>query len=60
MARLTHFDKEGKAAMVDVGAKPESERVAVARGRSTMQPQTMALVISSRGPLVTNVGAGLA
>jgi cyclic pyranopterin monophosphate synthase len=44
MARLTHFDKEGKAAMVDVGAKPESERVAVARGRITMQPQTMALV----------------
>ena len=44
MARLSHFDKEGKAAMVDVGAKPESERVAVARGRITMQPQTMALV----------------
>jgi cyclic pyranopterin phosphate synthase len=44
MARLSHFDKEGKAAMVDVGAKPETERVAVARGRITMQPQTMALV----------------
>jgi cyclic pyranopterin phosphate synthase len=44
MARLTHFDKEGKAAMVDVGAKPETERVAVARGRVTMQPETLALV----------------
>ncbi|HEU5321858.1 MAG TPA: cyclic pyranopterin monophosphate synthase MoaC [Methylomirabilota bacterium] len=44
MARLTHFDKEGKAAMVDVGAKPESERVAVARGRVTMKPETLALV----------------
>jgi cyclic pyranopterin phosphate synthase len=44
MARLTHFDKQGKAAMVDVGAKPESERAAVARGRVTMKPETLALV----------------
>ena len=44
MAGLTHFDKEGKAAMVDVGAKPETERVAVARGRVTMKPETLALV----------------
>jgi cyclic pyranopterin phosphate synthase len=44
MARLTHFDKDGKAAMVDVGAKPETERVAVARGRVTMKPETLALV----------------
>ena len=44
MARLTHFDKQGKAAMVDVGAKPESERAAVARGRVTMKPDTLALV----------------
>jgi cyclic pyranopterin phosphate synthase len=44
MARLTHFDKEGKAAMVDVGAKPETERVAIARGRVTMKPETLALV----------------
>jgi cyclic pyranopterin phosphate synthase len=44
MARLTHFDKQGKAAMVDVGAKPETERVAVARGRVTMKSETLALV----------------
>ena len=44
MARLTHFDKAGKAAMVDVGAKTESDRVAVARGRVTMKPETLALV----------------
>ena len=30
--------------MVDVGAKPETERVAVARGRVTMKPETLALV----------------
>ena len=44
MARLTHFDKEGKAAMVDVGAKPETKRMAIARGRVTMKPETLALV----------------
>jgi cyclic pyranopterin phosphate synthase len=44
MARLTHFDKEGKAAMVDVGGKPETERVAVARGRIAMDPKTLALI----------------
>ncbi len=43
MAGFSHFDN-GKAAMVDVGAKPETERMAVARGRITMQPQTLALV----------------
>jgi cyclic pyranopterin phosphate synthase len=48
MARLTHFDKQGKAAMVDVGAKPESERVAVARGRVTMKPETLALVTAGQ------------
>jgi len=30
--------------MVDVGAKPDTERVAIARARITMQPQTLALV----------------
>ena len=30
MARLTHFDAEGKAAMVDVSAKDETERIATA------------------------------
>jgi cyclic pyranopterin phosphate synthase len=44
MARLTHFDKDGKAAMVDVGGKPETERVAVARGRIAMDPKTLALI----------------
>jgi cyclic pyranopterin phosphate synthase len=43
-ARLTHLDEEGRARMVDVGAKPDSERVAVAEGRITMQPRTLALI----------------
>ena len=32
MAKLTHIDDSGAARMVDVGAKPETERVAVAEG----------------------------
>ena len=33
MRELTHFDKDGKAHMVDVGGKAETERLAVAKGR---------------------------
>jgi cyclic pyranopterin phosphate synthase len=38
---LTHFDAEGRAAMVDVAGKPETARVAVARGRVVMAPATL-------------------
>ncbi len=41
---LTHLDAEGKARMVDVGAKPDSERVAIAAGMVTMQPETLRLI----------------
>jgi cyclic pyranopterin phosphate synthase len=34
--RLTHLDERGQARMVDVGAKPESERTAVAEGAVRM------------------------
>ncbi len=44
MAELSHLDKDGKAAMVDVSAKAPSERVAVAKGSITMLPQTLALI----------------
>ena len=40
--RFTHFDEAGRAAMVDVSAKPETARVAVARGRVVMTPETLA------------------
>ena len=42
--RLTHFDAQGQAHMVDVGAKASTHRVAVAQGRIFMQPQTLELV----------------
>jgi cyclic pyranopterin monophosphate synthase len=41
---LTHFDAQGAAHMVDVGAKDESLRVARASGCIVMQPETLALV----------------
>ena len=44
MAEFTHFDKEGKARMVDVSDKAETERVATARGSVLMQPATLALI----------------
>ena len=41
---LTHFDAQGQAHMVDVGAKAETHRVARATGTIRMQPATFALV----------------
>ncbi len=42
--KLTHVDDAGRAHMVDVGAKPDTERVAVARGEVLMKPETLALI----------------
>jgi cyclic pyranopterin phosphate synthase len=44
MAGFTHFDKEGKARMVDVSDKAETERSATAKGSVIMQPTTLALI----------------
>ena len=41
---LTHFDQQGQAHMVDVGSKQETQRVARAAGRITMQPATLQLI----------------
>lgn len=48
--RLSHIGPDGEARMVDVGAKPESERVARARARLRMSPATARLVESGEGP----------
>jgi cyclic pyranopterin phosphate synthase len=42
--RLTHFDRKGEAHMVDVGAKDETRRVALASGRIVMRPATFRMV----------------
>ena len=41
---LTHFDSAGQAHMVDVGAKGDTHRIALAEGRIRMKPATLALV----------------
>jgi len=43
---LTHFDDHGQAHMVDVGAKSETHRIAVATGQIRMLPATLALITS--------------
>ncbi len=42
--KLTHLDDEGNAVMVDVSDKEITERTATAKGRVSMQPETMALI----------------
>jgi cyclic pyranopterin phosphate synthase len=49
-ARLTHLDEHGEARMVDVGAKDRSERLARARARVRMSPQTARAVQSGDAP----------
>jgi cyclic pyranopterin phosphate synthase len=43
---LTHIDAKGEARMVDVSAKPATERVAVAEGRVVMSTATLELIMS--------------
>jgi len=46
MSGLTHFDREGRAVMVDVSDKEETARVAVASGSVSMQKATLDLIIA--------------
>ena len=41
MVKLSHFDQEGRARMVDVSPKRATHRMAVASGRVIMQPETL-------------------
>ena len=43
---LTHLDEQGRASMVDVGWKPETQREAVARGFVAMQSDTLKLIVA--------------
>ena len=46
MSRLTHFDAEGRARMVDVSDKAVTAREAVAEGFVAMHAETLALALS--------------
>ena len=48
MAKLTHFDKQGRARMVDVSKKSETFREAVVRGSLFMKPETFKKIISGK------------
>lgn len=50
MAKLSHVDSDGKARMVDMSGKKETEREAVASGRVTMAAGTYALIRGGQGP----------
>ena len=47
---LSHVDDQGRARMVDVGDKPDTERVAVAKGEVTMRPATLQLIAEKGMP----------
>ncbi|MGH1548203.1 bifunctional molybdenum cofactor biosynthesis protein MoaC/MoaB [Leifsonia poae] len=50
MTQLTHLDSDGRARMVDVGGKPETDREAVARGRFVTTPEVVRLVAADDLP----------
>jgi cyclic pyranopterin phosphate synthase len=50
VSELSHLDERGRARMVDVGGKPATERVARARARLRMSPETAAAVERGDGP----------
>jgi len=45
---FTHFNEDGKARMVNVGEKPDTERQAVARGYISMKPETYKMILEGR------------
>jgi len=48
MGKLTHFDKDGRARMVDVGAKTPTRRIAVVSGKVSMKPETLRRIIDKK------------
>lgn len=44
MPKLTHLDEHGNANMVDVAHKPDTERIAIARGEIHMKKETLDLI----------------
>ncbi len=55
---FTHLDADGRARMVDVGGKPTTVRTAVARGRVTMLPDTLQMIVSQAAGHATGLKKG--
>ncbi len=50
MSELTHLDSDGQARMVDVGAKPPTARIAIARAIVNVSPETARLIAAGNAP----------
>lgn len=50
MKKLSHIDRQGRARMVDVTAKPLTSRQAIARGSVSMKPETLKLITENMMP----------
>jgi cyclic pyranopterin monophosphate synthase len=50
LRELSHLDERGRAAMVDVGDKDETERVARAEAAVVMAPATLAIIVDEAAP----------
>ena len=48
MGKLTHFDREGRARMVDVGEKDMTRRMAVVSGKVVMKPETLRRIVDKK------------
>lgn len=48
MGEFTHFNEDGRARMVNVGQKPNTERKAIARGYITMKPETLKMILEGK------------
>jgi cyclic pyranopterin phosphate synthase len=46
--QLTHIDEQGDVRMVDVSAKPDTERIAIAEGTILMHPETLELITTGQ------------
>lgn len=50
MTKLTHLDEYGNAHMVDIGAKVDSRRTAIATGRISMSPEALGAIRDGNAP----------
>ena len=48
MSELTHINDQGRAKMVDVSGKADTERIGVASGRIQMEPETLEMITGQK------------
>ena len=58
--KLTHLDENGAAHMVNIGAKPVTQREAVAQSVLTMQPETLRMILDGTRAMCSRARASRA